>query len=998
MKQKSGQFQWQTLEEYAAGPGAVSSRSDEFRPDQHELEVNGGVQRRQFLGLMGASMALTGAVASGCIRKPTEKILPFSKRPEDLLPGESRYYASTLQVAGAVYGVLVESLDGRPIKIEGNPEHPNSLGATSHYTQAEILNVYDQSRLRAPLVTGKTATFEDAKASLTNSLSAFEKTDGRGLALVTEWVASPTFQKQLSQFQERFPAAKVYLFDESRPQMQDRAMRLVGLPGGRVRYDFQAARVVVAIDSDFLGVEGESVRHTKEFSRNRRISDARDPVNRLYSVESHLSLTGSHADHRLLVAPSGVAEVVVEIARELERRGTSLPGGLSDRLASTRAGEKHRNWISAVAEDLLANRGQSVIVVGDRQPEWVHGLALAVNEALGNVGRSLTVYPDGSRIRFGSIDQLAVEIKSGLVSGLIIVGGNPVHATPADVGLSDLVARVSKSIYLGRELNETAALCSLVLPQCHGLEAWGDFYTLDGTVSLRQPLIAPLFPSWSEIEFLNHVLGREDVSGYIAVQETFAEISRTISTQADWKQALHDGVTRYKAFLPLNFDPTYVQLGVLLRQQRTAPEASADRLELVFAADYSVYDGRYTNNAWLQEFPDPLTKITWDNALLISPLTAEALGLQRGDMVEVTTAYGSTRSAVFVQPGVAPFSAVFPLGYGRSKVGVVGEGSGFDAAPLRSVQNPYFATEAQVKKTGETYLLATTQGHQTMEGRPIVREATLEQFREEPRFVEKYEVMPLEKQKSFLWKEPNTTTGQQWGMTIDLNACTGCGSCAVACQSENNIAIVGKTEVNNNREMAWIRIDRYFTGDDADPQVVVQPVNCMHCETAPCEGVCPVGATIHGPEGTNDMAYNRCIGTRYCANNCPYKVRRFNYFNFSKRQDEMDPLIAMQQNPNVTVRFRGVIEKCSYCIQRVNKARIAAKRDGNGVVPDGAIQTACQQACPAEAIEFGDIRDPRSRVAQAKANPRNYGMLGELNTRPRTTYLAKIRNPHSKLV
>jgi Fe-S-cluster-containing dehydrogenase component len=998
MKQNNGQFQWQTLEDYAAGPVASAARTDEFRPGQHELEVDGGVGRRHFLGLMGASMAMTGVLTSGCIRKPSETILPFAKRPEDLVPGESRSFASTLQVAGAVYGVLIESFDGRPIKIEGNPDHPTSLGATSHFAQAEVLNVYDQSRLRAPLVNGQAATIEEAQATLGKMVAGFEANAGRGLALVTEWVASPTYQKQLSQFQEKFPAAKIYLVDESRSQMEDRAMRLVGLPGGRVRYDFQSAQVVLSIDGDFLGLEGEAVRHTKEFSRNRRVTNAQDPLNRLYAVESHLTVTGAHADHRLLLSPSGVAELLVEVARDLDRRGAPFAAGLVDRLGSTRLGDKHQAWIRAVSEDLMANSRRSVVVVGDRQPEWVHALGLAINEALENIGRSVSVYPDGSRVRYGSIDQLAVEIKSGLVSGLIIAGGNPVHTAPGDVGFSELVGRVSQTVFLGRELNETAAACSVVLPQCHGIEAWGDFYTLDGTISLRQPLIAPLFPSWSEIEFLNHVLGKEDASGYVAVQETFSDYARSTSILNEWKQALHDGVTRLKAFLPLNFDPVYLQLAVLLRQQMASQEPTADRLELVFAADYSVYDGRYVNNAWLQEFPDPLTKITWDNALLIGPPTADALGLERGDIVEVTTESGTARAAVFVQPGVAPFSAVLNLGYGRSKVGVVGAGTGFDVAPLRSARSPYFAAGARIKKTGESYMLATTQGHQKMEGRPIVREATLEQFREEPRFVEKYEVMPLEKQKTLLWKEPNITTGQQWGMTIDLNACTGCGSCAIACQSENNIAIVGKTEVNNNREMAWIRIDRYFTGDDADPQVVVQPVNCMHCETAPCEGVCPVGATIHGPEGTNDMAYNRCIGTRYCANNCPYKVRRFNYFNFSKRQDEMDPLIAMQQNPNVTVRFRGVIEKCSYCIQRVNKARIAAKRDGNGVVPDGSIQTACQQACPAEAIEFGDIRDPLSRVAQSKANPRNYGMLGELNTRPRTTYLAKIRNPHSKLV
>jgi molybdopterin-containing oxidoreductase family iron-sulfur binding subunit len=824
---------------------------------------------------------------------------------------------------------------------------------------------------------------------------------GRGLAVLSDWIASSSYQNLLGRLQAALPEAKFYDSGESRTQSDAGLAAMVGLPSSRVRNSFVGAQVIVAVDADPLGLESETVRLTREYADGRRLMGGSRAMNRLYVIEPSFSLTGSVADHRLLVAAGAVQEFVIELARELSRRGALIGGtgsSLPARLGQTRIADQHASWIKTVTEDLLANQGASCVVVGSRQPEWVHALVLFFNEALGNIGKTVAFFGDGTSVSFGYSDQLAQDLKSGAVTDLVIIGGNPVYSLPGDLGFESLVAGLESSIYLGFEANETSAASKLAIPMAHGLEAWGDTYTLDGTFSVRQPLIAPLFPALSELEFAEALLGGAR-SGYDVVRATFKErIGASGDFEAAWQQSLMLGVAPFRAVDPLEIRTSYAQLEVVLRQQTPQTDPSSDAVDIVFAHDYRIYDGRYNNHAWLQEMPDPMTKLTWDNALLVGPALAGQLGLAKGDRVEINVAGSTSQAAVLVQPGVAPGTAVLSLGFGRRQVGRVGEGTGFDTAGLRSYRSPFLSRGAKIRATGETYLLALTQLHSSMEGRPIIRESSLEGFNQNPRFVDKYEVLPIEKHKTFLWTEPNPTTGHQWGMTIDLNSCTGCNTCAIACQSENNIAIVGKKEVDRHRHMAWMRIDTYFSGEADNPQVLVQPVNCMHCETAPCEGVCPVAATVHSPEGMNDMAYNRCIGTRYCANNCPYKVRKFNYFNFSKRQNEMNPLIAMQQNPNVTVRFRGVIEKCTYCVQRVNKARIEAKTKGNGIIPEGAVQTACEQACPAGAIVFGDINAAGSRVAKAKAEPRNYALLGELNTRPRTTYLAKIRNPHANLV
>lgn len=996
--------QWQSLEELEAmaKPSEELGRAaDEFAPGADTLEVRSGVDRRSFLGLMGASMALTGTAVTGCIRKPDEKIVPYVRRPEDLIPGESRYFATSLQVVGQVYGVLVKSFDGRPIKVEGNPDHPTSLGATNHFGQAEVLNIYDPDRLTKPVQDGKPSDLDAARKALAEMAAEFKKTSGRGLGILTDWVASPTYQELLGKLQQALPEARFYSSAESRSLGELSAMGLLGLPNARVRYSLADAKVIVALDADPFGLEGETVRMTREFAEGRKLAGGRLNMNRLYAVESSFSVTGSIADNRLMVPPLAIQEFVLELARELDRRGVSIGGqgsGFAARLAQTNIATQHAKWIKAVTEDLLTNPGQSVVIPGEKQADWVYALTIAINAALGNVGRSVEFYPDGSSVKLGYSDQLAQDIKAGSVKNLVIIGGNPAFSLPGDVGFEDLLARVERSVYLGIEANETSAAVKLAIPMAHGLEAWGDTVTVDGTVAIRQPLIAPIFPALSEIEFLALLAGEADTNGYSIVRQHFRSQFKAADSDALWQKALVSGVAPFKAFDKIASGVSFAQLEVALRKLPSVEEPTADALDVVFAHDYRVYDGRFANNAWLQELPDPVTKLTWDNAILLGPSTAAKLGLKTGDVAELNVGGATAKAAVLVQPGVALGTAVFNLGYGRRKVGRVGVGTGFDTAALRSYRSPFFARGGKIRPTGDNYLLARTQLHNSMEGRPIVREATLAAYTAEPNFVEKYELIDKEKQKTLLWTEPNKTTGQQWGMTIDLSSCTGCSACIVACQSENNVAIVGKKEVDRHRYMAWIRVDSYFSGSVDDPQAVMQPVNCMHCETAPCENVCPVGATVHSPEGMNDMAYNRCIGTRYCANNCPYKVRKFNYFNFSKRQDEMNPLIAMQQNPNVTVRFRGVIEKCTYCVQRVNKARIDAKTKGNGLIPEGTVQTACQQVCPAGAIEFGDVNNSASKVARNKIEPRNYALLGELNTRPRTTYLAKVRNPHASLV
>ena len=653
---------------------------------------------------------------------------------------------------------------------------------------------------------------------------------------------------------------------------------------------------------------------------------------------------------------------------------------------------KEERWVSALARDLKANAGRCLVVAGGRQPAAVHALTYWINDALGNLGEMVFFAETGTgEIGDGQnpqpLRELAAEMDEGRVETLVILGGNPVYNASADLDFAAKLEKVASTIHLGLERDETAVLCQWRLPEAHYLESWGDGRAHDGTVTLQQPLIQPFYEGMSAAEVLAMVSGYPDQRGYDIVRNYWLSKWDSASGEKTWRRCLHDGLSPDTAY-PTAALPKLDAKAVRAALQATP--ANSDGIEVGFYPDSGVYDGRFANNGWLQEAPDPMTKLTWDNAALMSAATARTLDVEQGDVVSIEADGRETTMPVFIQAGHADRSISLALGYGRTQCGRVGQGVGGNAYLIRTAEGAGFLQGARVRKTGRKHVLASTQEHQSMEGRPLVREATLEDYAEHPNFAtEAVEHPPL----LSLYEEPSYDQGYQWGMAIDLNSCVGCNACLVACQSENNIPVVGKDEVLRGREMHWIRLDRYYAGDPEDPQAVRQPVNCQQCENAPCENVCPVAATAHSPEGLNDMAYNRCVGTRYCANNCPYKVRRFNFFDFSEGLAEVQ---KMAFNPNVTVRVRGVMEKCTYCVQRIQEKKITARTEGRSI-EDGEIKTACQQTCPAEAIVFSDINDSESRVSKLKGQNRDYAMLGELNTKPRTTYLAKLRNPNPEL-
>ena len=1029
---------WRGLEQLAGAPELAAWVDNEFPDEETDLDVD-SVSRRTFLGLMGASLALAGLSSTGCdvMRKPAERILPFSKRPEDSVPGRPIYYATSAVVGGTVLGLLVESQDGRPTKVEGHPRHPMSRGATSTWAQAEVLTLYDPDRSKTPRTQGATATLLQVEDYLAQHFGALAPSGGAGLALLTTWRPSPTFHRLLGELRARFPQATVHVDDAAYRANAAEGARLSGREGQRAVPDLAKAKVILSLDCDFVGTDGDTVRQARDFADGRRITPERDEMSRLYVIEAGFTSTGASADHRMRVRAGRVREIAESLAERLFTAGAPIPSGgepLAFGLKKRELSEADGAFLDALAEDLAAHHGAAVVVAGERQPAAVHALAHLLNSALGADGSTVTWHRDPFE-HGSSLHDLARLLDAGSVSTLVVLGANPVHLAPGGLGFKDLLAKAGTTIHHGIFHDETAAVCQWHLPAAHGLEAWGDFVAVDGTTSLQQPLIAPLFGGLSEIEVLARIVGRPAASGYELVKETWA--AHAAGAVDAWRDWLHEGVVpavspvalaaatsakAREAAAPLAREAAstagdvaaVVSAPALAQAWLPLPPAAAggDGLEVNFTIDTKVLDGRYANNAWLQELPDPMTKLTWDNAALVSARTAEAAGVSSGDVVEVTLGGRSLEAPLLVVPGTADDVVVLPMGYGRTAAGRVGDGVGFDASAIRSAKSPWFESGAALRPTGRTHRLASTQLHGSLkepDARPfglfamkgkerhaILRQGGIEDYRRDPGMFEGLEVLPAEKVKS-LWEQPNVRTGQQWGMTIDLNACIGCNACTIACQAENNIPVVGKERVLKGREMHWIRLDRYFSGEEEDPEAAFQPVPCMQCETAPCEGVCPVAATAHSPDGLNDMAYNRCVGTRYCANNCPYKVRRFNYFNFTKENDALVPLLEMQRNPDVTVRFRGVMEKCTYCVQRINVGRIEAKVSGDGVIPDGRVQTACQQACPSQAIVFGDISDPASAVSQQKSQPRNYSMLREMNTQPRTTYLARLRNPNPKL-
>jgi len=981
---------WRSLEELAGSPGFQEFVQREF--PQAASEWHDPVSRRRFLQLMGASLALAGLGACG--RQADEKIVPYVRAPrEELVPGQPLYFATTLTLSGLALGVLAKSAMGRPIKIEGNPQHPASLGATDTFAQAAVLTLYDPDRSQAVLQRGQISTWNAFLTALNTALESQRLTGGAGVRVLTETVTSPTLAQQLRALLSHFPAAQWHQYEPISNQSMQAGARLAFGQDVTPLYHFEKAAVILALDADFLACEPSNVRYAHDFAQQRRVLSEPQAMNRLYAVESTLSLVGAIADHRLPVRPSAVASVARAVAHALgtmaARGATTEQPAVSLSQLTAPASETQAYWVRAVVEDLWQHRGASLVVAGRQQPPLVHALAHAMNDALGNVGHTV-MYT--APVAAQPVDQLASlralveDMAAGRVELLLILGGNPVYTAPADIDLATHLARVPFCVHLGLYVDETSARCHWHIPEAHELESWGDARAYDGTVSLLQPLIAPLYNGKSAYELLAMLLEQGERSGRDIVRDYWRSQYQGTDFEPFWRTALHDGLIADTAF-----PAQEVQLQTAWLADAAVPAETPHGLELLFQPDPTVWDGRFANNGWLQELPKPITKLTWDNAALLSPRTAERLGLQNEMVVELRVQDRTVHAPVWIVPGHADEVVTVHLGYGRWRTGRVGSGTGFNAYRLRTSDTLWLSHGLEVRPTGERYPLAITQEHQSMEARRPVLAGTLQQYLEQPHFVQEMVAAPRPQETLY---PPYPYEGYAWGMAIDLSTCVGCNACVLACQAENNIPIVGKTEVRRGREMHWLRIDRYYKGTSYKPEVYHQPILCMHCEHAPCEVVCPTYATVHNHEGLNDMVYNRCIGTRYCSNNCPYKVRRFNFLQYA---DYHTPSLRLLHNPEVTVRTRGVMEKCTYCVQRINAGRIQAQLE-NRRIRDGEVVTACQAACPTESIIFGDINDPSSRVVQRKATPLNYGLLAELNTRPRTTYLAHLRNPNPALV
>ncbi|HVT59097.1 MAG TPA: TAT-variant-translocated molybdopterin oxidoreductase [Thermoanaerobaculia bacterium] len=1041
--ERRGPELWRSLDELAGTPEFEELLHREFPRHASEwvdtpktpAELDASaVSRRAFLQLAGASLALAGM--TGCTRQPLEKIVPYVRQPEQLIPGRPLFFATTLTLSGYGTGVLAESHEGRPTKIEGNPDHPASLGSTDIFAQAAVLDLYDPARSQQILHLGRVATSSAFLTEITALMAAKEARQGEGMRLLTGAVTSPTFAAQIEELAKRFPKARWHRWEAAGSHHQRAAARLAFGKPLDCRYDLSRADVIVTFDADLLASGPGAVVYARQFADRRRVrensSDLATKMNRLYAVESTPTSTGTVADHRLRLPPAELEAFLAALAGGLGVAGLADGPGTPNPMA------RPTEAVDAIAEDLKAHAGSSLVVAGEFTSPAAQLLAHALNQALGNVGKTV-FYSDPVEVdpvdHRQSLAELVRDMRAGQVDLLVMLGGvNPVFTAPADLEFAEALKKVALLVHHGLYEDETAAYCHWHLPAAHALESWGDARAFDGTASFCQPLIEPLYDGKTAHEVLALLLGHTASTGYELVRAAWAE-KLGGDFEAAFRKALHDGViagtgpapaagaVAVPAAPPPIAGAALTQAAAEIAAAAAAAGVSlvaphprpAPRLALSFRPDPTIHDGSYAANVWLQELPKPLTKLTWDNAVLISPATFQRLRLEVNGKVEIEVAGRKLLAAVWVLPGQADDTLTLSLGYGRRRAGENGSGRGFNAYVLRTADALWLAPAASLRAKDDVYVFACTQNHHLLEWktgikedilagkeeqeRNVVRTATVAEFGRDPEFAHARSEAP----PRGLTLYPNREyKGHSWGMAIDLNVCTGCSACVVACQAENNVPVVGKEQVLKHREMHWIRIDRYFTGSIDEPQIHNQPVPCMQCENAPCEVVCPVGATSHSDEGLNDMTYNRCVGTRYCSNNCPYKVRRFNFLRYS---DPSSPLIAMVQNPDVTVRMHGVMEKCTYCVQRIEHAKIDSKVTGQPI-QERSLKTACQQACPTQAIVFGDLNAGKSgelaaqppwEVAKWKASPLNYGLLEELNTRPRTTYLAKVTNPNPRL-
>lgn len=1001
LKNKGGKQYWRTLEEMAENPQFEQMLHREF--PRHASEWDDAVDRRDFLKLMGASLALAGL--AGCGRPDEAHIVPYVKQPDGLVLGKPNFYATAMPFGADAVGVLVESHEGRPTKIEGNPDHPSSLGGTSAQVQASILNLYDPDRSQTVQKQGEIRAWSEFMETAQGLGTMAKANGGEGFRILTGTVNSPTLAAQIRRLLTLYPQAKWHQWE---PAVSDGAREGAKLAFGRVVNTVCVpgkANVILSLDADFLGSGAGHIAYAKQFSRRRKLDATSGEMCRLYVVEPTPTVTGSSADHKLPLRACDVEGFARALAAKFGHgTGASLP---------TEAAK----WLDTVAADLKKEGAAALVIAGEQQTPALHALAHAINASLGSVGTTV-YYTEPVEAEptnhLESLRELCTDMGRGKVDTLLMLGGNPVYDAPHDFDFVGKLKKVANTIHLSPYFDETSAVCLWHVAESHYLEGWSDARAYDGTGTVIQPLIAPLYHTKSAHDVVAAFGDKPGQPPLDLVRAYWTDATHgEASSESAWRKWLNDGVIAGSKFAPLNVQAKLAELPAY-------QPLAADQVEYIFRPDPAVYDGRFANNGWLQELPKPVTKLTWDNAALVSSKfaqkndlvhTIKARGGEHGQVlspvIDIELGGSKVSAAAWTLPGQAENTIVLPLGYGRSRAGFTGTNKGFNAYIVRASNGLWSATGGTWKATGDGYPMACTQYHFNVEGRQVVASASLEEFKKNPGFPHEGFEEPS-RDNSLYPAFPYA--GYAWGMAIDLSKCNGCSACVVACQSENNIPVVGKDQVMRGREMHWIRIDRYYahspsatvenTGDPTDhspaldnPETYFQPVPCMQCENAPCEQVCPVGATVHSAEGLNDMVYNRCIGTRYCSNNCPYKVRRFNFLRF---QDWETPQYALMRNPEVTVRSRGVMEKCTYCVQRINNARIEAEKQ-NRPIRDGEIVTACESACPSEAIVFGNINDPNSRVAKLKAQQRNYTVLSELNARPRTTYLGAVRNPNAEL-
>lgn len=950
-----------------------------------------GVSRRALLKLLGASLSLFGAF--GCTPHEPETIFPYTENPIGVTPGMSKYYATSMTLDGHALGLLVESRDGRPIKVEGNPSHPASLGATDVLAQASVLGLYDPYRARAARFGEKATTWEAFRARF----GASREDRGKGLRFLLEPTSSPLVAALIERIRARFPEARFTFWS---PLCTNAASEGSHMAFGRAAlpvHDLAGADVVLALDADFLAGMPFSVRYSREFAARRRPASPQAEMSRLYAVESMVSPTGTLADHRLRVRRSEVGRVAGAVAAELVFGLGLRPAALSDQdaaaLSALRAAEggPHHAFIRGLARDLARGGAHSVTIVGDAQPPLVHALAHLINAALG--GR-VTSMIDSAWIDAGpstqSFSDLARELERGAVETLVVLDTNPVYAAPAGIDAKALFSRVPTTVDAGLYENETARVCQWFVPLTHYLESWGDARAYDGTVSFVQPLVRPLFRGRTLSEILAVFAGDPLPDAQRLLRERWQSEKREGDFEVFWGDALKRGFLPGSALEKTWPDLSLQNLGPALARLSSTPRPAEGALEIAFHASPSVYDGRVANNAWLLELPRPITKLTWGNAAMMSARTAARLGVDTGDVVALTLHDERIDIPALIVRGHADDVVSLDFGYGRGGAEELARGVGVSAYRIRPSAAPWFDDGLVLEKTGAKAELAIAQPHLSQHERPIALVKKLTVYRDDPDFATEQKGPQRSLYRSYDY------TGTQWAMTIDMSICTGCSACVVACQAENNVLVVGKKEVQRGREMHWLRIDQYFEGDGDEVGIVNQPMLCQHCENAPCEYVCPVNATVHSPDGLNEMIYNRCVGTRFCSNNCPYKIRRFNWFDWNEHVPFNQGLRKLQRNPDVTVRARGVMEKCSYCVQRIRKAEIRAQIERRSLRP-GEVVSACQQACPTGAIQFGSLEHAGTKMVEWRKEPRAYEVLHELGTRPRTVYLAKIENPNPKI-